>query len=348
MGAARFQTTLPRPEAKRFNRLRRREFITLLHGAAAWPLTARAQSISMHRVGVLMNGAATETLSQSYVSMFVQALRQLGWVEGQNLLVDIRWNAGDAALARTFAAQLLELRPDAILTSSTTNLMAIQQATSAVPVVYVQIFEPAAEGVASSKTKLGGNLTGLDVSEFSIGGKWVDLLKEVAPGLARVAVMFNPEMSPQSQFFMRSIEGTAPPLAVQALPVHAAADIEPALESFARQPNGALILLPGPFVRLRVQQIGELADRYRLPSISAESGFARQSGLIYYGEDMNFFEQMRQAAVYIDRIIKGTGARVLPVQRVDKYTVIINLKTAKALNLNIPTSLLLGADELIE
>ena len=198
----------------------------------------------MRRVGVLMNGAATEAESQSYVAAFVQGLRQLGWIEGQNLRIDIRWNAGDAALARIYAAQLIGLMPDVILAASTINLTVVRQATSTVPVVFVQVSDPVAQGFVASLTQPGGNITGFSAYEFSIGGKWLDLLKEVAPGLARVAVMFNPDTSPQSKFFMRAIEAAAPSLGVQAIavPVRATADIEPALESFARQPNGGLIL----------------------------------------------------------------------------------------------------------
>jgi putative ABC transport system substrate-binding protein len=331
--------------------VKRRALITLLGGAAAWPLTAHAQQSGPVRcVGILMNGAATEAAPQSYVAAFVQALQQLGWAEGQNLRVDVRWNAGDAALARIYAAQLIGLMPDVILTSSTTNLAVIQEGTSTVPVVFVQVSDPVEQGFVASLTKPGGNLTGFSQFEFSVGGKWLDLLKEITPGLARVAVMFNPDTSPQSKFFMRSIEAAAPSLGVQviAVPVRATADIEPAIESFARTPNGGLILTSDTFTRLRHKLIADLAARHRLPSISAEEPFVRDGGLMYYGASVNVLEQMRQAANYVDRILKGTKPGDLPIQRADKYTLIINLKTAKALGLTVPLPLSGLADELME
>jgi putative tryptophan/tyrosine transport system substrate-binding protein len=332
----------------RFSHLRRREFITLLGGAtAAWPLAVRAQSSPVRRIGVLMNGAATETIPQSYVATFVQALREVGWTEGKNLRLDIRWNAGDAALARTYAAQLIGLMPDVILASSTTNLTVIQQATSTVPVVFVQVSDPVEQGFVASLTKPGGNLTGFSMYEFSIGGKWVNLLKEVAPGLARVGVMFNPDTSPQSKFFMRSVEVAAQSLGVQAIvvPVRATADIEPAFESFARAPSGGLILTTDPFTNLHQQLIADLANRHYLPAISAQPEFAKAGGLISYGIIINVIDQYRQAAGHVDRILKGEKPADLPVQRADKYTLILNLK---ALGLTVPLPLVGLADEVIE
>jgi putative tryptophan/tyrosine transport system substrate-binding protein len=331
--------------------MRRRDFITAIAGAAVgWPLAARAQSAPVRRIGILMNGAATEREPQSYVAAFVEALRQLGWVEGQNIRVDVRWNAGDAALARIYAAQLIGLSPDVIVASSTTNLTVIQQATSTVPVVFVQVSDPVAQGFVANVTHPGGNLTGFSLFEFSVGGKWVDLLKEIAPGLARVAVMFNPDTAPQSKFFMRSIEAAAPSLGVQAiaLPVRATADIEPAIESFARVPNGGLILPTDTFTRLRYKLIVELASRYRLPAVSSQAEFIKDGGLMYYGAQINIVDQFRQAASYVDRILKGTKPGDLPVQRGDKYTLAINMKTAKALGLTVPLPLSGLADELIE
>ncbi|HZN28444.1 MAG TPA: ABC transporter substrate-binding protein, partial [Xanthobacteraceae bacterium] len=265
--------------------MRRWEFITLLGGVAVapsalWPFAARAQSGPPRRVGVLMNGTATEALPQSYVAAFVQAMRQLGWVEGRNLRIDIRWNAGDAALARTYAAQLIGLTPEVILTASTTNLTVVQQATSTVPVVFVQVSDPIEQGFVASVTKPGGNLTGFSMFEFSVGGKWLDLLKEIAPALARVAVLFNPDTSPQSKFFMRSVEAAAPGLGVQATaaPVRSTSEIESALQELARQPNGGLILPTDTFTRLRSKLIAELAERHRLPSISHHNGFPKDGG----------------------------------------------------------------------
>ena len=329
--------------------MKRRAFITLLGGGAvAWPLAAPAQPDRMRRIGVLMNGAATEGARQSWVAAFNQALRGSGWVEGQNIRVDVRWNAGDAQLARTYAAQLIGLMPDVILASSTINLRVIQEATNTVPVVFVLVSDPVEQGFVASLTKPGGNLTGFSLFEFSIGGKWLDLLKEIAPSVNRVAVMFNPATSPQSKFFMRSIEVAASSRGVQAIavPVRTADDIEPAFESFARTPNGGLILPTDTFTNVHKNRIAELAARHRLPSISANEVFPKYGALMYYG--INFLHQFQQAAGYVDRILKGVKPGDLPVQNPDKYSLIINLKTAKALGLEIPPMLLARADEVIE
>jgi ABC-type uncharacterized transport system substrate-binding protein len=331
--------------------MRRRAFITLLGGAAAWPLAARAQQRDqVRRVGVLMNNAATDATWQSYFAAFVQGLRQLGWIEGQNLRIDTRWSAGDAALARIYAAQLIGLTPDVILASSTTNLTVIQQATSTVPVVFIQVSDPVAQGFVANVTRPGGNLTGFSMYEFAIGNKWLDLLKEIAPGLAHVGVMFNPDTSPQSKFFMRSIEAAAPSLGLQAsvIPVRATADIEPAFKRLAHAPNGGLILPTDSFTNLRTELIADLAVRHRLPSISAYDRFPQVGGLMYYGASISSLDQFQQAASYVDRILKGARPGDLPIQRADKYTLVINLKVAKALGLTVPLPLAGLADELIE
>jgi putative tryptophan/tyrosine transport system substrate-binding protein len=332
--------------------MKRRQFITLLGGAAAaWPLPARAQqSAGMRRVGVLMDGAATGARPQSHAAAFMQGLRQLGWIEGQNIHIDIRWNAGDAQLARIYAAQLIGLMPDVILASTTVNLEVVRQATSTIPVVFVLVSDPVAQGFVATVAKQGGNLTGFSGSEFSVGGKWLDLLKEIAPGLARIAVMFNPDTSPQSKFFVRSIEAAASSLGVQlvVVPVRATADIEPAFESFARAPSGGLILTTDPFTNLHQQLIADLANGHYLPAISAQPEFAKAGGLISYGIIINVIDQYRQAAGYVDRILKGEKPADLPVQRADKYTLILNLKTAKALGLTVPLPLVGLADEVIE
>jgi putative tryptophan/tyrosine transport system substrate-binding protein len=331
--------------------MKRREFITLLGGAAAaWPLAASAQPRPVRRVGVLMNAAATEAAPQSYVAAFVRRLRQLGWVEAQNLRIDIRWNAADAQLAKIYAAQLIGLDPEVIFTASTTNLTIIQQATSTIPVVFVQVSDPVEQGFVASIAKPGGNITGFSQYEFSIGGKWLGLLKEIAPSLARVGVMFNPDTSPQSKFFMRSIEAAAPALHVQPVttPVRSTADIEPALAGFAQQPNGGLILPTDSFTGLRHQLIVELVSRYRLPAISWNPDFPKDGGLMYYGANVELVERYQQAAGYVDRILKGEKPADLPVQTPTKYELKINLKTAKALGLEAPVTLLARADEVIE
>ena len=331
--------------------MRRREFITLLGGAAvARPLVARAQQGRVRRIGILMNGAATDTTPQSYVKAFLERLQQLGWTEGHNVHIDIRWNAGDAELAKIYAAQLVGLQPDVILAASTVNLTVIQQATNTIPVLFIQVSDPVEQRFVASLTKPGGNLTGFSAYEFATGGKWLDLLKAVAPQLARVGILFNPEAAPQSKYFMRAIENAGSSLSVQAvaIPVRSTGEIEPAVESFAREPNGGLILPTDTFVRLREGLVVDLASRYRLPTISWHADFAKGGGLMSYAVDLNYIEQYQQAAAYVDRILKGAKPNELPVQRIDKYRLVINLKTAKALGLTVPPSLLATADELIE
>jgi putative tryptophan/tyrosine transport system substrate-binding protein len=332
--------------------MRRREFITLIGGAvAACPPAVRAQQPGgMRRIGVLMNGAATEAEPQSFLAAFMQSLHQLGWHDGQNIHVDVRWNAGDAALARIYAAQLIGLMPDLIVASSTRNLVAVREATSTVPVVFVEVSDPVAQGFVTSLTKPGGNITGFSGYEFSVASKWVELLKEVAPNIVRVAVMFNPDTSPQTKFFMRAIEASAPSLAVQivSMPVSNSDAIEPAIETFAREPNGSLILPTDTFTRLRYRLIAETANHAGVPSMGSFEGFVKDGGLMFYGPNVDFANQYRQMAGYVDRILKGEKPADLPVQGPTKYELALNLKTAKALSLAIPQSLLATADEVIE
>jgi putative tryptophan/tyrosine transport system substrate-binding protein len=260
-----------------------------------------------------------------------------------------RWNAGDAELARIYAAQLIGLMPDVILAASTIGLTTIGQATNTVPVVFVQLADPVAQGFVPSLRQPGGNLTGFSLLEFSLGGKWLDLLKQIAPGLRRVEVMFNPDVALYAKFFMPVIETTAQSLGAQAIaaPIRAAADIEPALAEFASVPNGGLIVLNDSFTRLHYSLITAAAQRYRLPSIAGRSGFAK-GGLMEYGADINLVDQYREAATYVDRILKGSKPGELPVQAPTKFRFVINLKTANALGLTIPETLLATADEVIQ
>jgi len=329
--------------------MRRREFVAGLGSAAAWPLTAGAQQ-GVRRVGVLMGGAATEAESQSYLAAFSQGLRQLGWTEGRNVRIDVRWIAGDAGLARIYAAQLIGLMPDVILAATTINLTVVWQATSTVPVVFLQVSDPVAQGFVASVRQPGGNLTGFSAHEFSTGGKWLDLLKKASPALARVAVVFNPEDAPQAKLFMPVIEAARPSLGVEviATPVRSAADIEPALANFARAPNGGVMLLPDAFLNPHGSLIADLASRYRLPSIGAVPDFGKSGGLMEYGITVKLADQFRQAAGYVDRILKGAKPGDLPVQAPTIYRFVVNLKTAKALGLTVPLPLLGFADEVIE
>jgi putative tryptophan/tyrosine transport system substrate-binding protein len=331
--------------------MRRREFITFLGGAvAAGPLAVQAQSSPTRKVAVLMNGAATETIPQSYFAALVQELQRLGWIEGQNLHVDVRWNAGDPELARLYAGQLIGLMPDAIVSSTTMNLIALRQGTTTLPIVFVQVSDPVAQGFVTSITKPGGNITGFGMYEFSVGGKWVGLLKEIAPDLARVAVMFNPETSPQSKFFMQSIEASAPTFGVKVstLSLRATSDIEPAFEQFSHQPDGGLILPTDTFTRMRYTLLADLAIKHRLPTIGAESEFCDDGGLMSYNAAVGVPDQFRQAAGYVDRILRGEKPGDLPIQMATKYKLVINFKVAKALGIAVPPGLSARADEVIE
>lgn len=328
--------------------MKRREFIALVAGA---PLTfaIEAQAPARERrIGVLMNGVAANAATQSYAQTFVRELNISGWNEGQNLHVDWRWSAGEPALARTYAAELIGLAPDAILSASTTNLTALLRVNKTTPIVFVEVADPVAQGFVPSMEHPGGNLTGFTAFRISMGGQWIDLLKEVAPSVARVLLIFNPETSPQSKVFLQSIETAAPSFGVEIVPnsVQDAADIETAVERFARRPNGGLIIPSDTFTQMRRGLIVELAARYRLPAIYTAPDFVRNGGLIYYGFD--FVEQFRLAAHYVDRILKGDKPGELPVQQPTKFALVINLRTASALGLQVSPTLLGRASEVIE
>ena len=331
-------------------KINRRDIITLLAAPAlAWPLAARAQQAGpMRRVGVLMNGDETDPEYKAYVAAFVQGLRNLGWIEGQNLRIELRWNGGDAERARTSATELLRLSPDVILSSSTTNLAALLRQAPNKPIVFVQVSDPVAQGFISNLARPEGNITGFSSYEFSIGGKWVDLLKQIAPGLVRVALIFNPDTSPQSKFFLSSVEAAGPTLGVEvmAATVHNAADIERAIENSSHQPNSGLIFPTDSFSTLHRNLIVELTARHRMPAIYFSREFAAIGGLMSYGID--FDSQFRQAAIYVDRILKGAKPADLPVQGPTKFPLVINVKAAKALGIEVPTNLLLRADDYIE
>ena len=330
--------------------IRRRDFITTLGGVATWPLAARAQQGDrVRRVGVLMNAAPTEVEFQGYLAAFVQEMRRLGWSEGQNLRLDVRWNDGDAVLSHTYAAELIGLMPDVIVTGSTVNLAAVHQATKTVPIVFVAVADPVTQGFVSNMRQPGGNVTGFSLLEFSLGGKWLNLLKEIAPGLKRVAVLFNPDTAPYFKFYLPVFDAAAGPLGVQVitLPVSSESDIEAALKEFAREPNGGLMLVGESFTRLHHKEIADLAGRYRLPSI-APDGLAGAGGLMDYGPSFDLARHYGQAATYVDRILKGAKPGDLPVQAPTNYKLVLNLKTAKALGLNVPLPLRGLADEIIE
>jgi putative ABC transport system substrate-binding protein len=326
--------------------IRRRELIVALGGAAAWPVVALAQQ--SRRIGVLMDGVATDPIRQARLKPFTEQLRKLGWIEGQNVQMEYRWDNGDAALNRTYAVELVALAPDVILSSGTENLTALQRLSPTMPIVFILVSDPLAQGFITNMAHPGGNITGFAFYEFTIGAKWLDLLKQMVPAIDHVAVMFNPETSPQSQFFMNSIESMAPRLGVSvaARPVHSVAEIESAIADLAQKPNGGLVVPTDAFTTVHRKFLAETATRFRVPMIKADPGFVNEGGLMSYRADNN--DQFRQAGVYIDRILKGTRPGDLPVQAPTKFTLSINLKTARDLGIEVPMSLLLIADEQIE
>ena len=324
--------------------MRRREFITFLGGAAtAWPLPAWAQQRGQRRLGVLIQGKPTDESYRSFLTAFVDAFQKLGWIDGQNIRIDYRWSADDAELANFYAAELVALNPDVILASTTSNLIALQRVNHAIPMVFTSVSDPVEQGFVQSLARPGGNITGFTAFEFSIGARWLDLLNQLVPGLTRVFVMFNPETSLQSTFFMRSIEAAAPAFGMQAMaaPVHEPADIQPVIESLARASNGGLIIPPDTFTRLRRDLIAGLTIRYRVPAITQSEDFVRSGALMSYGLDG--LAPFRGAASYVDRILKGEKPADLPVQNPTKYELGINLKTAESIGLTVPPTVLARA-----
>ena len=327
--------------------IKRREFMILLGGAAvAWPLAARAQQPDrVRRVGVLM-GIADDPEGQARVMVFKQALHALGWTEGRNVQFIYRWSAGDVVHARQFAKELLDLRSDVILANTTPIAVAVRDATRTTPTVFVQVSDPVTAGVVQSLARPGGNLTGFTNFEPSIASKWLELLKLVAPNISRAAYLFNPDTAPL--FYARAVETAAPVLSVKpsAAAVHNADEMERAIEQFARASDGALLVLPDLFTATNRRSIVALAARHRLPAVYPARYFAASGGLMSYGIEL--LETYRQAASYVDRILKGERPNDLPVQQPTKFEFVINLKTAKALGLTVPHSMLQRADELIE
>jgi ABC-type uncharacterized transport system substrate-binding protein len=326
--------------------MQRRDLLRAIGAGLLWPVVARASEAG--RVGVLMNGVAANAAGKSYMQTFVQELSRLGWTEGRNLQLDMRWNAGEPSLARTYAADLVGLRPQVMLASSTTNLAALIDATHTIPIVFVEVADPLAQGFVSNMEHPGGNITGFTGFRASMAGQWLDLLKEIAPGTKRVMIIFNPDTAPQSKLFVRSVTdaGRLLDLEVVAAPVHDAADIEGVMESFSHQPSGAVIVPADTFTQMRRGLFVELAARYRLPAVYFSAEFVRTGGLVSYGFDLA--AQFRRAADYVDRILKGARPGDLPVEQPSKLSLVLNLKAAKALGLQVPAQLIARADEVIE
>ena len=326
--------------------MKRREFMILLGGVAAWPLAARAQQPDrVRRVGVLM-GIADDFEGQARIAVFRQALQALGWSEGRNIQFIYRWSGGDLAHARQFAKELLDLRSDVILTNSTPATVAVRDITRATPTIFVQVSDPVGAGVVQSLARPGGNLTGFTNFDLSTAGKWLELLKRLAPNITRVAYLFNPNTAPL--LYAKAVETAAPLLSVKSIPaaVHNAVEIERALEQVARESDSALLVLPDLFNATNRQSIIALAARHRLPAVYPFRYFVTSGGLMSYGTEL--LDTYRQAASYVDRILKGERPSDLPVQQPTKFELIINLKTAKALGIEIPPTLLARADEVIE
>jgi putative tryptophan/tyrosine transport system substrate-binding protein len=326
--------------------MKRREFMVLLGCAAAWPLAAGAQQPDrVRRVGVLM-GIADDPEGQARLIVFRQALRTLGWIEGRNVQFIYRWSAGDVMQARPFAKELLDLRSDVILANSTPIAAAVRDTTHTTPTVFVQVSDPVTAGVVQSLERPGGNVTGFTNFEPSMASKWFELLKGVAPNITRVAYLFNPNTAPL--LYVRAVETAAPLLAIKpfAAAVHNADEMQREIEQFAREPNGALLVLPDLFTATNRQSIIALAAHHRLPSVYPFRYFVASGGLMSYGIEM--LETYRQAASYVDRILRGEKAADLPVQAPTKYELVINLKTAKTIALEVPPTLLARADEVIE
>src|SRR5216684_1077815 len=330
--------------------MRRREFITLLGGAAAaWPLVARAQQPDrMRLIGVLMAYAENDRAAQPWLAAFRGTLAKLGWMEGGNLRIELRWSAADPDRTRTFAKELVDLRPDVIFGQSTPAICVLARETRTIPIVFAGVTDPIGSGFAANLAHPGGNITGFTVNDPALGGKWVELLKEIAPRTVRVALLFNPATAVPIQFFMPSIQAAASSSAVEvsAAAVHAKDEIEGVIAAQARNPGGGLIVMPDVYNDANRELIIALAARYGVPAIYFNRFFSEPGGLISYGDARA--EQFRLAAGYIDRILKGEKPANLPLQAPTKFELVINLKTAKALGLTVPPSMLGRADEVIE
>jgi putative ABC transport system substrate-binding protein len=329
--------------------VKRREFITLLGGAAAtWPLAARAQQPErMRRIGVLNGQSADDPDAQANIAAFLQGLQQLGWTDGRNVRINHRWGAGDPAGIRRYAAELVALAPDVILATGASPLGPLLQATRTVPIVFAIVPDPVGAGFAESLARPGGNATGFMQFEYSLSGKWLELLKQIALGVTRAAVLRDPAITAGiGQFAI--IQSVAPSVGVELSPVNVrdAAEIEHAVTAFARTPNGGLIVTASALSAFHRELIVALAARHKLPAVYYRRLFVVAGGLISYGPD--FPDQFRRAAGYVDRILKGEKPADLPVQAPTRYELVVNLKTAKTLGLTVPDSVLARADEVIE
>jgi putative ABC transport system substrate-binding protein len=329
--------------------MQRRDFIMLLGGAAAWPLAARApRAERMPRIGMLIGTyAQTDREGQARIAVFLDTLQKLGWSDGRNIRIEYRWGAGDGDRSKAFAAELVRSAPDLIVAVNNPTLAELRRLTRTIPIVFIQVSDPVGSGFVAGLARPGGNITGFQNFESTMGGKWLGVLKEAAPNLSRAAVLFGSDTA-VNVAFLRAAEAVAASLGVTVVPidVHADAEIERAIANFAGQPDGGLVVLPHPNTTANRASTIILAARYRLPAIYPFRFFAGEGGLMSYGIDQ--IDQWRGAATYVDRILRGEKPGELPVQAPTKFELVINLKTAKAIGLHIPPAFPLRADEVIE
>jgi putative ABC transport system substrate-binding protein len=329
--------------------MRRRQFIIGLGSAAAWPVVARGQQPAMPVVGVLIAFDETDPEGKARLSAFTQRLAELGWTDGRNLSMEVRWAADNVDRLQIFAKELVNLQPDVIFTDSTTLTAAFQRETRTIPIVFAGVSDPVGSGFVASLPRPGGNITGFTNIEAGMGGKWQELLTEIAPGVKRVAAMFNPDTAPYiTSYFLPSFEAAARSIKVEpiALRVHSDAEIEMAIASLGRELGGGLVVMADFFTRLHREPIISAAARNNLPAVYWQSVFVRYGGLLSYGPD--YVDIYRRTAAYVDRILRGAKPADLPVQLPVKFEMAVNLKTAKALGLTIPETLLATADEVVQ
>ncbi len=329
--------------------MRRRDFIALLGGAAAWPLAARAQQDKgEHRIGVLMARKADDTEGQKQFAALQQGLAELGWSEGKTLHIETRWTVANATEALKFAQELIGLKSEVLVANGTPSLVAVRQLTSTIPTVFVSVADPVGQGFVPNLARPDKNVTGFSAEEASMGGKWLELLKELAPHVAQIAVIYNPATAPYAAMFFPAMQAAAPKMGVtlSISPVHTAADVDRVITETSRKQAGGLIVVPDSFMFGQRQQITALAAKHSLPAMYPLGIFIPAGGLIAYGIDR--VDMFHRTADYVDRILRGASPVELPVQQPTKFELAINLKTAKALGLSVPSSMLLSADQVIE
>jgi putative ABC transport system substrate-binding protein len=329
--------------------MKRREFITLLGGAAAWPLAALAQPDQVRRIGVLMSVPENDPEAQAWLGTFSEGLQQLGWTAGRNIRLDYRWAAPfDAESRQRVAKELVALQPELILAQNTVSTASILQETRSIPTIFANVVDPIGSGFVATLARPGGNVTGFTLVESSIVGKWLELLKEIAPRVNRVAFLFQPAAAPYAQYYLDVFKAAAPSLGIAAIaaPINKTSEIEPVIAKQAHDRNGGLILMPDTFLLVHRAEITSLAGRYALPALYPYSDYTKVGGLVSYGYDL--LDNYRRAAIYVDRILRGAKPSELPVQLPVKVLLTFNLKTAKALGLTVPLTLQASADEVIE